>query len=154
MPDIAIRRARPADAGRLSRLAMASKRDWGYSRQWLEAWAAQLTVTPDYVQSHAVYLLRTGNRLSGFYALVQGPRFWELDHFWIHPDAMGRGLGRRLLRHAVRHLRRHGARRLRIAADPNAVGFYQRMGANRIGSVAAPVGRVKRRLPWLELRIC
>jgi hypothetical protein len=51
----------------------------------------------------------------------------------------------------IDELRAEGVERLRIASDPNALGFYEKMGARRIGDVpATPAGRT---LPLLELRI-
>jgi ribosomal protein S18 acetylase RimI-like enzyme len=153
MPALTIRPARPAEAARLTAIAFASKRDWGYPAKWLAAWAPRLTVTSAYIREHAVFVARAGRRLRGFYALVETPKYWELDHFWIHPDAIGQGIGRRLFTHARAYVDRRGPRVLRIIADPNAVGFYQRMGAHRMGTVAAPIGRLKRRLPRLEVRL-
>jgi GNAT superfamily N-acetyltransferase len=152
MPALTIRAARGADALRLTAIAFASKRDWGYPEQWLAAWRPQLTVTPAYIREHVVFVIRVGPRLRGFYALAERPRHWDLDHFWIHPDAMGRGLGRRLFTHAVRYVKRRGPLLLSIVADPNAAGFYQRMGARPAGTVSAPIAGIKRRLPRLELR--
>jgi ribosomal protein S18 acetylase RimI-like enzyme len=153
MPAPTIRPARPADAARLSAIALASKRDWGYPARWMAEWARQLTVTPDYIRHHTVFVIRAAGRLRGFCALVEHPQRWELDHFWIHPEAMGQGLGRLLFTHALRYVGRRGPRLLRIVADPNAVGFYQRMGARRAGTVSAPVAGLERRLPRLTVRL-
>jgi ribosomal protein S18 acetylase RimI-like enzyme len=151
MPGVTIRPARPADAARLTAIAFAAKRDWGYPAAWLAAWTPQLTVTSAYIRTHSVFVARGTRGLCGFGALVETPRYWDLDHFWVHPDSMGRGVGRRLFRHLLRYVERRGPRMLRIVADPNAVGFYQRMGARRTGTVAAPIGRVKRWLPRLVI---
>jgi GNAT superfamily N-acetyltransferase len=151
MPELTIRPAHPRDAARLSAIALAVKRDWGYPERWLAVWAQQLSVTPAYIRAHAVFVARGTRRLCGFCALVERPRFWELDHFWIHPDSMGQGIGRRLFARALNHVRGRGPRVLRIVSDPNAAGFYQRMGARRVGSVSVPVSGVQRRLPRLEV---
>jgi ribosomal protein S18 acetylase RimI-like enzyme len=153
MSALTIRPAGPRDAARLTAIAVASKSDWGYPREWIAAWTPQLTVTPAYIREHAVFVALTGRRIRGFSALVHTARYWDLDHFWIHPDAMGRGIGRRLFTHTIGYLTDREPPVLRIIADPNAVGFYQRMGARRAGSVAAPIGRLRRRLPRLELRL-
>jgi GNAT superfamily N-acetyltransferase len=118
----------------------------------LDAWRPQLTVTSAYIREHVVFVIREGPRLRGFYALVERPRYWELDHFWIHPDAMGRGLGRRLFAHAVRCVKRRGPLLLSIVADPNAAGFYQRMGARPAGTVSPPIAGITRRLPRFEVQ--
>lgn len=45
---IQIRRALPADADTLTRIAIAAKRHWGYPERWMEIWTPQLTFSPQY----------------------------------------------------------------------------------------------------------
>jgi GNAT superfamily N-acetyltransferase len=151
MARLTIRQAHPEEADRLTAIALAAKRDWGYPDAWIAEWTPQLTLTPAYVREHAVFLALEGGGPVGFCALVEEPTCWVLDHLWVHPDAMGNGVGRGLFTHALEHLRDRGPRVLRIDADPNAVGFYERMGATRVGSVPAPVAGTARELPRLEL---
>jgi hypothetical protein len=44
-----------------------------------------------------------------------------------------------------------GADRLTLESDPNAAGFYERMGAHRTGSVTAP--STGRELPVYEVML-
>jgi GNAT superfamily N-acetyltransferase len=153
MPRLTIHPASPRNAARLTAIALAAKRDWGYPEKWLAAWTAELTVTPAYIRAHTVFVARGAGRLRGFCALVEHPGFWDLDHFWIHPGSMGQGIGRRLFARALDHVRSRGPQMLRIVSDPNAVGFYQHLGARRVGTVPAPIAGVKRRLVRLEVRL-
>jgi len=147
---IRIRRARAADAAALTRIAHAAKRHWGYSASLLRRWRADLSVSPETIAAAPVYCAARGAALLGFYALSGRRDRRALEHMWVRPAAMGRGVGRRLFRHLNRLLRRERVARLRIASDPHAEGFYRRMGAVRIGSVAStPRGR---RLPLLVFR--
>lgn len=60
-----------------------------------------------------------------------------------------RGLhGRLLLQWAVETARQYGAGRIEIDADPDAAGFYERMGARQTGTVpsASIPGRMLPRL--------
>ena len=84
----------------------------------------------------------------GVYALLFSGADCELEHFWVMPTHMGAGVGRALFEHAVERCRAIGSRRLWINADPNATGFYERMGARRVGEVpSTPAGRM---LPRFE----
>jgi GNAT superfamily N-acetyltransferase len=149
--DVVIRRALPADAPALTRLARAAKRHWGYPGEWLLLWRQALTVTPEFVRAHPVACATRGAALLGFYALSGAGAQRELEHFWVAPAQIGRGVGARLFAHAVRSLRADGARMLRIAADPHAVGFYLRVRARRAGEwPSTPRGRT---LPLLVYRI-
>jgi len=144
-----IRRALPRDARALTRVAHAAKRHWRYPEAWIARWREALTVTPGFVERGPVHCAVEGGRIVGFYALTGQGATRELEHMWIVPDRIGSGLGRRLLEHARATARGDGARFLSIASDPNAVGFYLRMGARPTGDVpSAPRGRM---LPRLRL---
>jgi GNAT superfamily N-acetyltransferase len=75
----------------------------------------------------------------------------ELEHCWVLPAYIGRGIGARLVEHAAATCRAASATTLRIAADPFAEGFYRRMGARPAGTVpSTPRGRT---LPLLRLAV-
>ncbi|MGW0392699.1 GNAT family N-acetyltransferase [Streptomyces sp. NPDC003042] len=70
----------------------------------------------------------------------------ELGLLFVEPAAIGQGVGRLLYRDAVRRAVELGVRRLRIAADPHAAGFYRAMGAVAVGVAgegAGPGGLVR-----------
>src|SRR5947209_10067159 len=149
--DAVIRRALPAEARALTRIAHAAKRHWKYPGAWIRLWRDALSLTPQFVERHPVYCAVAGASVLGFYALsgVGGTR--ELEHFWVLPAHIGRGVGARLFEHAVATLRADGVRELRIASDPYAEGFYLRMGARRVGEwPSTPRGRT---LPLLVLEV-
>lgn len=149
--DVVIRRALPSDAPALTRVAHAAKRHWKYPDGWIRLWREALTVTPEFLTRHPVGCAVRGASLAGFYALSGAGPARELEHLWVLPAHIGRGVGARLLGHAVAMLRADGARELRIASDPHAVGFYLAMGARRVGEVAStPRGRM---LPLLVLEV-
>jgi GNAT superfamily N-acetyltransferase len=146
-----VRRARPQDAERLTELAYAAKRHWNYPEPWIELWRADLTVTASFVRGHPVYCAVVDRRVIGFYALSRRRGEFELEHMWVQPEYMGHGVGKRLFAHAVETARAAGGTLLRIAADPNAVDFYRRMGAHRVGAVpSTPEGR---QLPLLVVEL-
>ena len=150
-PLVSIRRCVADDAPRLTTIAHSAKRHWGYPETFLRMWAADLTLTPAFVTDHHVYGAISAGRLVGMYALAGELPQMELEHFWVTPEAMGAGVGRRLMDHARRVAGAHGARTIRIASDPNAEGFYLRMGARRVGAEAStPPGRT---LPVLVLDV-
>ncbi len=143
----AIRAAIPGEAQVLTDIAHAAKRHWGYPEPWIARWRDDLTVTPQYIDRHDVYVAEADGALHGFYALTGEADHRELDHLWVHPSALGAGVGRVLYAHAVAVARRGGARTLVIDADPNAAGFYERMGARRTGAVPASMDGVERARP-------
>jgi GNAT superfamily N-acetyltransferase len=135
----------------LSRIAHAAKAHWEYPEVLLRLWQHDLTVTPRFIEEHDVFCARRDGRIAGFYALSRDGSTFELEHLWVDPDDLGRGIGACLFRHAVDRVRECGGDVLRIASDPHAEGFYRRMGARRVDEVAStPAGRM---LPLLDLDV-
>jgi predicted N-acetyltransferase YhbS len=104
-------------------------------------------VTTDFLDRHLTYVALEGGEVVAFYALSSDGDVFELEHMWVDPRCMRRGVGALLFRHAVDGVRTRGGSALQIASDPNAEGFYVRMGARRVGEIdATPAGRT---LPFL-----
>jgi GNAT superfamily N-acetyltransferase len=144
-----VRRATQGDAEALSRISLAAKRYWGYPERWIERWRESLTITPDFVRRNEVDAAVVEGEIVGFYALVGEGREIELEHLWVTPEHIGTGVGRALFNHAVRRAGTLGAEILGIEADPNAEGFYRRMGARRVGETSYPIDNQRRVLPLL-----
>jgi ribosomal protein S18 acetylase RimI-like enzyme len=151
MEKTSIRRARPADAAALTKIARAAKRHWGYPEKLIRLWRADLSVSPEMIAGDPVYCATRNGDIAGFYALSGEGTTREIEHMWVDPRYIGSGIGRKLFAHLRRRLRAMQVTRLEIASDPNAEGFYRRMGARRISRIAStPRGRY---LPLLVLRL-
>lgn len=144
-----IARARPEDAETLTRIAHAAKRHWGYPESWIESWRGILTMRPEFIAANIAYCAIEDDRTLGFYLLTTENDGLHLDHLWILPEAMRLGIGRALFEHAVEQATSAGFDTIRIEADPNADGFYQRMGAKRVGTNLSEIEGHPRELPLL-----
>jgi GNAT superfamily N-acetyltransferase len=138
-------------AGTLTKIAFTAKRYWGYPERWIEFWRPQLTVTPQAIVQHETYAATLDGQPIAFYALSYQEKQASLEHFWVHPDSMGKGIGRSLFQHALDRCKEAGAGRLEIESDPHAQGFYKRMGAYKVGELRADMDGVTRTLPVLEI---
>ncbi|MGI9175122.1 MAG: GNAT family N-acetyltransferase [Rhodothermales bacterium] len=148
---VSIRSATPGEAPLLTEIAHAAKRHWGYPEPWIKHWREALTITPALIQEATVCVAEEDDIVQGFYALAVGGKAASLEHLWVRPEWIRRGFGRRLLCHAIEAARTSGAQSLTVESDPNAAGFYQRMGFRQIGWVQADVEDTPRRLPLLRL---
>jgi GNAT superfamily N-acetyltransferase len=147
---IVVSTARASDAPRLTEIAFAAKRHWGYPEAWMRCWVDLLTITPDYVAKQAVFVAREGNELLGFAAVrAIGTEGW-IDHLWVTPVAMRRGIGRALFSRCEDQARASRLTKLRIESDPHEEFFYLRMGARVTERKPAPMGGVERFLPIME----
>ena len=131
---ITIRRARPEEADQLTEIACAAKAHWGYHPDQLAFWReAFLSVTPAYIAEHSVWAAQSrAGQAVAFAAIEQRGTAAILEHLWVTPAYMGMGIGQRLFRHAARH-----SPAFSFTSDPNADGFYIKMGAVKIGAVAS-----------------
>lgn len=143
-------RAKPQEADALTEIAHAAKRHWGYPERWIHNWRDILTMRPEFIAANVTYCAMEDARAVGFYLLTNESDGLHLDHLWIAPHAMGRGIGRALFEHALEQARQLGQRTLRIEADPKAEGFYTRMGARRVGLNLTSVEGQPRELPLLQ----
>jgi len=147
-----IRRANPNESEILTALAHAAKRHWRYPENWIEAWKAELTITQDFIADNEVFVAIVEGEIAGCCALVVNT-IAELEHMWIDPQLMGNGVGRALFEHATRRAQALGFRSLELSADPNAEGFYQHMGALKIGDMPAEVLGHSRLLPRMKVEL-
>jgi GNAT superfamily N-acetyltransferase len=146
-------RAKPEDADVLTEIAHAAKRHWRYPERWIQSWRDILTMRPEFIAANTTYCAMEGDRAVGFYLLTTEGDGLHLDHLWISPAAMGRGIGRALFKHAIEQARGLGFQAIKIEADPNAEGFYQRMGAKRVGVNVTETEGERRELPLLIYEI-
>ena len=148
--EIRVVRARPEQAERLSQIAYAAKSYWGYPSQWIELWHNQLTISKQYIERHEVYAaVDDDETLLGFYALAGSGERMVLDHLWVQPRSLHAGVGRKLFEHAVALAAQFGAQQIEIESDPNAEGFYQKMGAETVGEVTYELEGLPRSLPLM-----
>src|SRR5260370_42474772 len=149
--DIQIRRATPDEADVLTEIAHAAKRHWGYPENWIEHWKDDLTITADFITTNEMYVAVASEEIAGCCALVMRDSLAELEHMWIRPEHMGNGVGRALFQQIVERVTQLNARGLEFSADPNAEGFYRRMGATRIGEVRSEIEGQPRVLPRMSV---
>jgi len=150
---IQIRRAIPVEADTLTSIAHAAKRHWNYPETWIEFWKDDLTITADFIANNEVYVAVIDGVTAGCCALVVSDSLAELEHMWIDPQQMGNGVGRALFEHAKQRARQLGLGELELSADPHAEGFYQRMGAKRIGEIQADMDGQPRVLPRMKVEL-
>jgi N-acetylglutamate synthase-like GNAT family acetyltransferase len=146
-----IRRSSPNEAARLTEIAHDAKRHWGYPEHWIQHWQEDLTISPDYVVTNQVFVAERDDQILGFYALIIRQDKAELDHMWVTPEHIGSGVGKELFIHAMQNAARRNVSEIGILSDPNAEGFYRKMGAHQIGETVSEIDGQPRRLPRLSV---
>ena len=146
-----IRRSLPEDAERLTTIALEAKRHWGYPEHWIKHWESDLTISSDFIRDNHVYVAEENGEIRGFYALCVADDKAELEHMWVTPAVIGTGVGKELFLDAMERAAKLDLSSVEISSDPNAVGFYRRMGARQIGETDSIVDGQLRKLPRLKI---
>ncbi|MFG3433140.1 GNAT family N-acetyltransferase [Lysinibacillus fusiformis] len=146
------RRAQVADSIILSNLAYRSKAYWGYTEDFLQKCKEKdaLTVTKDYIENNSVYLIESDNKVIAFYSFAINEQ--KLDALFLDPDYIGKGLGKIIWNHLLNKAKELELREFTIDSDPNAEGFYLKMGALNIGSTLSTVFP-DRSLPLMKVKV-
>ncbi len=145
-----IRAATLADLPELRDVAYRSKAHWGYDRAFMEAVTPSLSPTADEL-SQGVFVLVRDERIVGFYAFLTKSGLVFLESLFVAPEWIRHGCGEQLWLHSMEFARGAGHADFLIESDPNAEGFYLRMGAKRIGEIVSPASG--RTLPLLRREI-
>lgn len=148
--DYTISRALPTDALQLKAIAVAAKAHWGYPADWMARWTTLFQVTEEALAHQQAYKAVVDQTIMGWHCVIIRQPVAILDDLWVAPAFMGKGIGRALFDHARHMAQQQGAVRLEIEADPNAVGFYQHMGATIVGEIQSGMGRT---LPLMEVSL-
>jgi ribosomal protein S18 acetylase RimI-like enzyme len=148
-----IRRALPDEAGILSRVAFAAKRHWGYPERWMKLWKPQLTFPPAYFEENESWAAEVDHTPIAFYTLLEKDGSAWLENLWVSPEFIGKGVGKRLFWDALERCRQRGYKSLRLEADPNAMGFYEKMGMKKLGERVSEVEGRPRILPVMEIQL-
>jgi GNAT superfamily N-acetyltransferase len=149
---ISIRRTIPSEADALTRIALAAKRHWGYPERWMEIWSPQLTFDAAYFEANESWTAVSEEQPVGFYTLLDKDGVAWLENLWVTPEHMSRGIGRMLFQHSVQLAKLRGYKKFQLEADPNAAGFYEKMGMHKIAEQKYEVDGQPRILPLMEMK--
>jgi len=148
-----IRRAIPEEADVLSEIAISAKQNWGYPEHWMQIWIPQLTFTPEYFEMNPSWVAEQDKTPIAFYTLLDRDAKAWLENMWILPEFIGRGVGKQIFEHALSQARERGWKSLQLEADPNAAGFYEKMGMRKIGETSYELDGQPRILPIMEIHL-
>jgi len=141
-----IRDARPDEAHALESLQRRASDVWAEYREQLAAHPDAIA-PPDRAieEGRARVAVDAAGRLLGFSVVlaVEDGRC-ELDDLFVEPDWMRRGVGRLLVHDVARRAAAAGAGHIDVIANPNALGFYARLGFDVTGQTSTRFGSAPR----------
>jgi len=137
---VIIKEASACDAQKLTEIAFKSKRTWHYPKEYFDTWKNELTIHDFYIRDNCVFRAQVKSDVVGFYSIVENPKtfysgdvlvekgFW-LEHIFILPEFQKQNIGRIMIEHAKYYCLENNIGVLLIFSDPNASGFYEKIGA-------------------------
>lgn len=132
-PNLEYIAAVPEDSELLSKTAVDSKKIWGYPDELIQLWKTDLEVTPNYILKNTVVKVFDGEKFIGFFALKTEEENTELDHLWLTPGNTRQNYGRMMFEYIRLYLSSIEVEKMTLLAEPNAKGFYDKMGGEVIG---------------------
>ncbi len=145
-----IRQAKPSDFEFLTKLSFRSKSHWEYPKAFFDIWSDELTITPGYINENDVYVYEIEDLVVGYYSIIElkadievsgitiTKGYW-LEHMFIDPKSIGKGIGTQLFNHMQRKCGAKHIAKVGILSDPNAIGFYEKMGCIYMGNYPSTI---------------
>ena len=97
-------------------------------------------ITENYLVNNKVVVVSYNNADIGFYSFViNNEADLELDYFFIHPNYIGKGLGRKMWDSCIETAGTYDMPYFVLWSDPNADRFYKAMNCVKIGERKSPV---------------
>ena len=147
-----IEKATKQDSKKLTELTIRSKSHWNYSKEQIENWRDDLTISDTYILEKEVYKLTNGNELIGFYSYFNLNNLEvKLDNLFIDPKFIGKGFGKMLMSDFIKRIQKTKSNRVILEADPNAEKFYGKIGFEVIGKLDTSIKN--RFLPIMEIKL-
>ena len=149
---VTVRDAELEEQRALEELQRRASLVWEADREMLLAHPEAIELPPEQIRSGRVRVAVDGSgRRLGFSALLAVDHgSCELDGLFVEPEEWGRGIGRLLVSDCVERALRDGARWIEVTANPDAYGFYERVGFD-FGEVVStrfrPARRMRKLLP-------
>ena len=126
--------AKPADSKLLTDTAILSKKYWGYDDELINLWRPDLEINAEYISKNEVVKVYEKDKFIGFFGIkFTNEKEAEIDHLWLVPEKINKGFGRLVFNHIFKCLKSKKYKKATLVAEPNAKGFYEKMGGKVIG---------------------
>lgn len=139
-----IRRAYPKEADILTDLAVESEAYWGYDKKFLDTFKIIYKVSEDYIINNPTFVLEDNDQLIGFYSIVESGEGVVLEYFYIDPSYIRKGYGKILWDHLIEFCKNRGILELDFVVSNEAMPFYEKMGAIKVGEIKSLVEKDRR----------
>jgi N-acetylglutamate synthase-like GNAT family acetyltransferase len=145
-----IRIAQDRDEAYLTEISSASKKYLSFTSEYFNIWECEQTIPTKYFSGDEVFVLEIDNEIIAYYSIVNlhesfkigeveiEKGFW-LKHMFIKPEKIGEEIGKKLFSHLIDFSKDNSIKEIKILADPNSKGFFQKMGCDYIKEYSSTI---------------
>lgn len=139
-PELTYQQAELQDCELLTKTANRSKQDWGYSDEDMKLWEEDLRIDEDYIRKNTVIKVYAAGIYIGFFAVIAvDTEILEIDHLWLLPGEKRKGFGSLIFKTILQYGKTHAFKKAILTAEPNAKGFYEKMGGTVQGTFQSKI---------------
>lgn len=124
-----------ADCEELTNVAMRSKRHWGYSKEEMELWNVNLSISEEFINSHTVIKATLEDEIVGFFALEEISPTTRIAQYWIDTPYMRKGYGSNMYKYLKEFLKAQNVEKVTLVLDPNGLNFFTNKGAKVLNKI-------------------
>ncbi|MDF2985869.1 MAG: N-acetyltransferase [Eubacterium sp.] len=130
-----IRPAAVHECEKLTETAVKSEAYWGYDSEYMNNFKTYYSVSKEFINLNPTFVIEEDSNIVGFYGLFTKNNQTELEYFFIAPQYIGQGYGKRMWMHLIKECHNTGIKEFNIVTSPQAEEFYVKMGAAPAGEV-------------------
>lgn len=123
------RRAEIKDKEILRKIAHDSEAYWGYDGMFMRIFDEKFNVSDHFLLKYPVFIGEVGECILCFWGAVPGEDGCELEYFYVSAEKIGDGWGKVMWNHFKVWCLEQGIKNVSFVTSPQAVGFYEKMGA-------------------------
>jgi hypothetical protein len=151
---VIIKQADSQDIAHINEMMLHSFSYWSYTQEELHKIMDLLHIDEEYLTKHGIYLAHYDKKdFFGFFSFIKNSdQENQLDYFLIRKDLIGFGYGQKMWEVCCDKAKSCRMKDFIIISNPYAEGFYQKMGAKKIGSRPSTI-RLGASLPVLKFSL-
>lgn len=132
--NLKFRKAKFEDFPLLNYLMREGKAYWGYPKEGIDRFMKIFGISDDsYFEKGFGFIGESGEKSVGYYFFKTDEASPMLDYFFLDVQFIGQGYGRQLWNHCVEQAKNKRWKEFTFWSDPHSLGFYEHMGAVKIG---------------------
>ncbi len=134
-----IERAMKDDSEILTLLAIESEATWGFDAAFMDIFRRTYIISENFITGNLVYKMLKDDQLIGFFGIVKEDYMSKLEYFYIAPDYIGKGYGKKMWLSMQEICGENHIDQIELVTSPEAGDFYLACGAEYIETVESMV---------------